>query len=113
HGKGPKATPVVYKGKVYTFGISGVLSCHDAVTGKVKWRRDFTKDYPATSPWFGTAMSPVVDNGVLIAHVGGQDKGALTAFDAETGDVKWSNDLDGPAYSSPIVVTLAGVRQIV
>jgi outer membrane protein assembly factor BamB len=58
-------------------------------------------------------MSPVVDNGVLIAHVGGHDKGALTAFDLETGTVKWSNDIDGPAYSSPIVVTLAGVRQVV
>ena len=58
-------------------------------------------------------MSPVVDNGAVIAHVGGHDKGALTAFDAETGAVKWTNDLDGPAYSSPIIVTLAGVRQVV
>jgi len=113
HGKGPKSTPVVYNGKVYTFGITGVLSSHDARTGALKWRKEFSKQYPATSPWFGVAMSPVVDNGMLIAHVGGQDKGALTAFDAETGEVKWSNDLDGPAYGSPMVVTLAGVRQVV
>jgi outer membrane protein assembly factor BamB len=58
-------------------------------------------------------MSPVVDNDVVIAHVGGHDKGALTAFDVETGVVKWSNEMDGPAYSSPIIVTLAGVRQVV
>jgi outer membrane protein assembly factor BamB len=58
-------------------------------------------------------MSPVVDNGRVIVHVGGQDKGALTAFDTETGTVKWSNEMDGPAYSSPIIVTLAGVRQVV
>ena len=58
-------------------------------------------------------MSPLVDNGLLIAHVGGPDKGALTAFDAETGAVKWSNNADGPAYASPIIVMLAGVRQIV
>jgi outer membrane protein assembly factor BamB len=58
-------------------------------------------------------MSPLVDNGLLIAHVGGQDKGALMAFNIETGEVKWSNELDGPAYASPIVVTLAGVRQVV
>ena len=113
HGKGPKSTPLVNKGKVYTFGITGVLSCHDALTGKLKWRREFSKQYPNTSPWFGTAMSPVIDNGMLIAHVGGQDKGALTAFDAETGEVRWSNDVDGPAYASPLVVTLAGVRQVV
>ena len=113
HGKGPKSTPVVSNGTVCTLGISGVLSCHDAATGKVKWRREYSKQYPTTSPLYGTAMSPVVDNGLLIAHVGGHDKGALTAFDLETGAVKWSNETDGPAYSSPIIVTLAGVRQLV
>ena len=113
HGKGPKSTPVVSNGWVYTFGISGVLSAHDAATGKLKWRREFSKEYPKTSPLFGTAMSPLVDSGLLIAHVGGHDKGALIAFDAETGATKWSNNMDGPAYASPIIVTLAGVRQIV
>jgi outer membrane protein assembly factor BamB len=113
HGKGPKSTPIVSNGKVYTFGITGVLSCHDARTGNLLWRREFSKQYPNTSPLYGTAMSPVVDNGVLIAHVGGHDKGALTAFDLETGAVKWSNELAGPAYASPLVVMLAGVRQVV
>ncbi len=113
HGKGPKSTPVVSNGNVFTFGISGVLSGYNARTGRLKWRHEFTKQYPNTSPLYGTAMSPVVDNGVLIAHVGGHNKGALTAFDVETGAVKWSNDMDGPAYSSPIIVTLAGVRQVV
>lgn len=113
HGKGPKSTPVVSNGSVFTFGISGVLSAHDARTGKIKWRHEFSKQYPNTSPLFGTAMSPIVDKGLVIAHVGGPDKGALTAFDAETGAVKWTNDTDGPAYASPILVTLAGVRQLV
>jgi len=113
HGKGPKATPVISHGSVYTFGIAGVLSAHDARTGKLKWRREFSKEYAKTSPLFGTAMSPLVDNGLLIAHVGGHDKGALIAFEAETGAIKWSNNMDGPAYASPIIVTLAGVRQIV
>jgi outer membrane protein assembly factor BamB len=113
HGKGPKSTPVVSNGIVYTFGISGVLSAHDANTGKLKWRREFSKDYPKTSPLFGTAMSPLVDSGLVIAHVGGPDKGALTAFDAQTGTTKWSNPMDGPAYASPIIVTALGTRQIV
>ena len=113
HGKGPKSTPVVSRGTVYTLGISGVLSAHDAETGKLKWRHEFSKTYPKTSPLFGTAMSPIVEGSLLIAHVGGHDKGALTAFEAETGKIKWSNEADGPAYSSPIVVTLAGVRQLV
>jgi outer membrane protein assembly factor BamB len=113
HGKGPKSTPVVSGGLVYTFGISGLLSAHEANTGKLKWRREFSKEYPKTSPMFGTAMSPLVDSGLLIAHVGGPDKGALTAFDAQTGATKWSNEMDGPGYASPIIVTLAGTRQIV
>lgn len=113
HGKGPKSTPIVSNGIVYTFGISGVLSAHDANTGKLKWQREFSKDYPKTSPLFGTSMSPLVDSGLVIAHVGGHDKGALTAFDAQTGATKWSNAMDGPAYASPIIVTLAGARQIV
>ena len=113
HGKGPKSTPLIYKGNVYTFGITGVLSAHDTRTGKLKWRREFSKDYPKTSPLFGTAMSPVIDSGLLIAHVGGHDKGALTAFDPDTGATKWTNDVDGPAYASPIVANLAGVRQVV
>ena len=113
HGKGPKSTPVVSNGIVYTLGISGVLSAHDVNTGKLKWRREFSKEYSKTSPMFGTAMSPLVDSGLVIAHVGGPDKGALTAFDAQTGATKWSNAIDGPAYASPIIVTLAGTRQIV
>ncbi len=113
HGKGPKSTPVASNGVVYTLGISGVLSAHEANTGKLKWRREFSKEYSKTSPLFGTAMSPLVDSGLVIAHVGGHDKGALTAFDAQSGTTKWSNAMDGPAYSSPMIVTLAGIRQIV
>lgn len=113
HGKGPKSTPVLYDGNVYTFGITGVLSGHDARTGKLKWRREFSQQYPKTSPLFGTAMSPLVLNGQVIAHVGGHDKGALIAFDAATGATKWSNETDGPAYSSPIVINLAGTQQVV
>jgi len=113
HGKGPKSTPVISNGVVYTLGISGILSAHDANTGKLKWRREFSKDYPKTSPLFGTSMSPLVDSGLVIAHVGGHDKGALTAFDAQTGVTKWSNTMDGPGYASPMIVTLAGARQIV
>ncbi|MGH9904872.1 MAG: PQQ-binding-like beta-propeller repeat protein [Pyrinomonadaceae bacterium] len=113
HGKGPKSTPVLSNGNICTLGITGVLSCHDARTGKLKWTREFSKQYPTTSPLFGTAMSPLVLSGLLIAHVGGHDKGALTAFDVETGAVKWSNETNGPAYASPIVVNLGGVRQVV
>lgn len=113
HGKGPKSTPLYSNGRIYTLGISGLLSCHDARSGRLIWRKEFSKQYPNTSPLYGTAMSPIIDGGLLIAHVGGPDKGALTAFDAASGEVKWAYDADGPAYASPIVVTLAGERQVV
>ncbi len=58
-------------------------------------------------------MSPLIDGDRLIAHIGGHDRGALTAFDLETGAVKWSNDADGPAYASPILVKLGDMKQVV
>ncbi len=113
HGEGPKSTPVFADGRLYTLGISGVLTCWDAATGTVKWRNEFTREYRGTSPDFGAAMSPVVDRGLVVAHVGGHNDGALTAFDAASGEVKWRWTGDGPAYASPIVVELGGVRQVV
>lgn len=113
HGQGPKSTPLYSNGKVYTFGINGILSAFDAETGKPIWRLDFRKQYKEGAPDFGTAMSPILDGGLLIAHVGGTKLGALTAFDSATGTVKWSWDGDSPAYASPIIVTLGGVRQVV
>lgn len=115
HGyEGPRSTPTVAEGRVFTFGISGILSCLDAKTGKVHWRKDFVEQYPrGTAPGWGTSASPLVDGGLCIVHVGGPDIGGLTAFDARTGDVKWCYDGDGPAYGSPILVNLAGERQVV
>jgi outer membrane protein assembly factor BamB len=113
HGKGPKSTPVYNNGKLYTLGITGVLSCFDTAKGKLLWRKEFAKQFKTTSPDFGTATSPIVDRGLLIAFVGGSDSGALKAFDANTGEEKWSWNGDGPGYATPIVVEIAGKRQIV
>jgi outer membrane protein assembly factor BamB len=107
HGKGVKSTPVVEDGRMYTFGINGILSCFDAQTGKPQWRKEFG------APDFGTAASPVVDRGLVIVHVGTAGRGALTAFDARTGAERWSWKGDGPAYASPIIVEADGVRQVV
>lgn len=103
HGEGPKSTPLYANGKLYTVGIYGIISAFDAETGKPLWRLDFK-----SAPDFGVAMSPVLDRGLLIAHVG-----ALAAFDAATGAVRWAWKGDSPAYASPIVVELGGVRQVV
>ena len=113
HGEGPKSTPVLQDGKLFTLGISGILTCWDGATVGVRWRKEFSKQYRQTSPLYGTAMSPVVDGGLLIAHVGGNDDGALTAFDAGSGEVKWQWKGDGPAYASPIVADIGGTRQAI
>ncbi len=113
HGKAPKATPVVNDGKLFTLGISGILSSLDAETGALRWRKEFDDQFSETSPLYGAAMSAVVDNGTLIVHVGGHGEGALRAFDADTGEVKWSWEGDGPGYTSPIIVELGGTRQLV
>ena len=113
HGKGPKSTPVVAGGRVFTLGIGGVLSCLDAQTGKLLWRKEFAKRFPATSPLYGTATSPIVVGDVVVAHVGGHEKGSLAGFDAKTGEVKWSATDEGPGYASPVLGTLAGQPQLV
>lgn len=113
HGKGPKSTPVVAGGRVFTFGISGILSCWDAKTGKPRWQKDFSKQYEKAVPAYGLAMSPVVEDEKCIVFAGGPDKGALMALDVKNGDTLWSCTEDGPGYSSPIVTTLAGVKQVV
>jgi outer membrane protein assembly factor BamB len=109
HGRGPKSTPTFADGRLFTLGMSGIVTAFDAASGKQLWQR------PAdpVQPWWGTAMSPLLDGGVVIAHVGGHYHGALTAFDAITGAVKWAWTGDGPSYASPLVADLDGVRQII
>jgi outer membrane protein assembly factor BamB len=109
HEKGPKSTPTFANGKLYTLGMSGIVTAYDAATGKQLWQK------PATlpGPLYGTAMSPLVDRGMVIVHVGSHDHGALTAFDANTGAVKWTWTGDGPGYGSPIAADFDGARQVI
>lgn len=113
HGKGPKSTPVYQAGRLCTLGISGILSCFDAESGRLRWRVEQGKKYPNTSPLYGTSTSPIIDRGLLITHLGGNDSGGLTAFNLEDGKIAWSWNGDGPGYASPIIAEFGGVRQVV
>jgi outer membrane protein assembly factor BamB len=104
---GPRSTPAVAGGRVFALGISGILSCLDARTGKLLWRKDYQPYYNRSG------NSPLVVDGLCIAHMGTGKTGGLRAFDAATGEVKWCFNHDSPASSSPIVVDLAGERQVV
>jgi outer membrane protein assembly factor BamB len=109
HGPGPKSTPVIAGGRVFTFGISGILSAHDLASGKLLWRHDA----PPAPPEFGTALSPIVDGDAVIVHVGANDQGALTAFDVATGKPRWRWTGDGPGYASPVIHAIGGTRQLI
>ena len=109
HGPGPKSTPTFAANRLFTLGISGIVTAFDATTGKQIWQRP----HDAVEPLYHTAMSPLVVGNLVILHVGGHDSGALTAFDVATGAVRWSWKGDGPAYGSPLLVDLGGTPQIV
>jgi outer membrane protein assembly factor BamB len=106
HGAGPKATPVFYDGKLFTLGISGVVAAFDASDGKLLWRTDA----PSEPPFFSAAASPVAEQGVVMTHPG--NYGPLTAFDANTGEVRWTAG-EGGFFASPITADLAGTRQVI
>jgi len=110
---GPFSTPLVDRGKLYTLGVTAILTCFDARDGRVLWRKDFSKQIDTSKLFCGTAMSPVADNGSVIVHVGDDRKGWMIAYDAETGKERWTWEGEGPGYSSPVVVELEGERQIV
>ncbi len=106
HGNGPKATPLFHNGKLYTLGLGGILSAFDAATGKLVWQTPA----PGEPPYYGMAVSPLGDKNLIIVHPGSH--GPLTAFDANTGSIRWKTTGDS-AWASPIIVELAGIRQVV
>jgi outer membrane protein assembly factor BamB len=109
HGPGPKSTPAIAGDRVITFGIGGILSAFDLASGTLLWR----VPPPGVPPQYGSTTSPLVDGTSVLVHVGGEDNGALTAFDAATGKPRWQWTGDGPGNGSPIIATFGGVRQVV
>lgn len=107
---GPRSSPTVADGKVVTLGVGGILSCLDAASGKLAWRSDALAN---VVPQFFTAMSPIVADGMCIAHLGGEGEGAVIAFDLATGNQKWKWTGDAPAYASPVLMTVEGTKQLV
>ena len=111
--KGPNATPLLAGGRLYTFGVSAVLTAYDAATGKVLWRHDYTKDIDSSKLFCGTATSPILVDGAVLVHVGDDRGGSFRAFDAETGALRWEQAGPGPGYASPVLTTIDGEKQIV
>jgi outer membrane protein assembly factor BamB len=110
--EGPRGTPSVADGRVYTFGAEGVLHGIDLATGKKLWRVDTHTKFGVRKGFFGAAASPLVEGNAVYVNVGGPNGAGLVAFDKTTGAVLWTATNDDAGYSSPAVVTIDGVRSI-
>jgi outer membrane protein assembly factor BamB len=107
-GAGPRATPTLSGGRVYTFGATGILNALDARNGSVFWSRNAASDTKTKVPDWGFASSPLVVGDVVIVAAGG----ALAAYDVTTGNPRWFGPTGGRGYSSPHLATIDGVSQI-
>ena len=107
---GQRSTPAVSDGKIVTFGVSGILTCLDAATGKVLWKKENPEN---ALPQFFTGMSPLIADGLCIVHLGTKDKGQVVALDLATGSEKWKWEGDGPSYASPSLMTSGKDKNVV
>ncbi|MGH8245556.1 MAG: PQQ-binding-like beta-propeller repeat protein, partial [Gammaproteobacteria bacterium] len=106
---GPRAAPVVANGIVYTFGAEGQLHAISVASGKRIWNEDTRRRFAVAKNFFGAAGSPLVEDGKVIANIGGRGAG-IVAFDAKTGKVLWKATEDEASYSSAAGATLGGRR---
>jgi len=107
---GPRCSPAVAEGKVVTYGVRGTLSCLDAATGKLLWRKDSVdKNWPQ----FYTSSSPLIADGLCIAQLGGAKNASIAAFNLANGAAKWTWVGDGAAYASPGLVKVDGIKAVV
>ncbi len=112
NGSWIRATPAYSEGKLYVAGIRDVLVCLDAATGKEIWKLDFVEQFKSSLPTFGFVCSPLIDGNDLYVQAGG----AFVKLNKQTGQVIWKSlddggGMNGSAFSSPFIATLAGQRQ--
>lgn len=107
--EGPRATPTIAGGRVYTFGAEGSLHAINVATGKEIWSSDTQFKFKFNKGFFGAAGAPVLDGDRLLMNIGGAGAG-LVAVDAATGNTLWTATSHEASYSSPVVATIHGAR---
>ena len=108
-GAGPRGTPALRDGRAYALGATGILNALDAADGSVVWSRNAASDIGASVPTWGFSSSPLVIGDDVVVAVSGR----LVAYDRIAGNQRWSGPAHGESYSSPQLMTIAGVAQIV
>ena len=112
YNNGPRSSPVIDGERVYTLGAEGKLHCFELTTGEGLWSRDLRTEYGVQQDFFGTASTPLAENGLLIVVVGAPGGACVVAFDGATGREVWRAGEWGPSYASPVPATLHGERRV-
>jgi outer membrane protein assembly factor BamB len=112
YNNGPRSSPVIDKGRVYTVGAEGTLHCLDLATGRMVWKRNLRMDYRLKQDFFGLASTPLIDGDQLIINVGAPGA-TVVALETDTGRELWhAGDDWGPSYTSPIPATIHGRKSV-
>ncbi|MEM8962512.1 MAG: PQQ-binding-like beta-propeller repeat protein [Acidobacteriota bacterium] len=112
-GDGPRSTPLVHAGVVYTASSRGTLTARKSADGSEIWSRDLATDFAIELPTFGLSASPLLIDGRLILEIGGNEGRGTVAFDIASGKEIWTADTGKAGYSSPVEVTIDDQRQVV
>lgn len=111
-GEGPRATPTITGGRVFAQGATGRLNCLDLATGRVIWTKDILREHGGKLPDWGVSGSPLVFDNLVIANPGGRENQSVIACGTADGKVRWTSGKAGESYSSPVLHTIDGVRQV-
>ena len=111
-GNGPYSTPLIVGDRVFTTGVAGRLQCLEKKTGKLVWTQELWREHRGSQLMYGYASSPIAFRNMVIVPVGGPGK-ALMAFDQTTGKIVWNKHDFGNVYSSPVLITVQGLEQMV
>ncbi len=110
--EGPRATPAIADGRVFTFGANGDFIAWDLATGTKLWSIDTRAQFKTGKGFFGIACSPLVEGNAVILNIGGKDGAGIVAFDAASGKVLWQATDEEASYASPVAATLGGKRRL-
>ena len=113
YNPGPRASPAISGGRVFTLGAEGRLQCVDLATGRVEWRRDLHAEFRVPRNFFGVGASPLVVGDVVIVQLGAPGGPGVAAFEVATGRLRWGAEREwGPSYATPVPATWGGQPRV-